>query len=149
MKKTTIYDIAEKLNTTAATVSRALNDSHKISESMRILVKETALQMNYEQNKLAQALKSGKSYNIGVIVPFIDSNFFASVIRGITEELRPQGYHVIICQTDDQGDIEIENINSLLNAQVDGILMSISNAKIEEKLNFERFIKKKGSFNIF
>ena len=75
-KKTTIYDIAEKLNLTAATVSRALNNNLKISENTRKLVHETALEMNYEQNTLARALKSGKSFNVGVIVPRMDSNFF-------------------------------------------------------------------------
>ncbi|WP_308991109.1 LacI family DNA-binding transcriptional regulator [Mariniflexile litorale] len=141
-KKTTIYDIAAKLNITAATVSRALNGNSKISESTRKLVNETAKEMNYEQNKLALALKSGKSFNIGVIVPRIDSNFFASVIRGIEEELHPHGYHVIICQTHDQDTVEIENINSLLNAQVDGILMSISNSKLETDEHFQKLLKK-------
>lgn len=141
-KKTTIYDIAQKLNITAATVSRALNGNSKISEATRKLVNETAKEMNYEQNKLALALKSGKSFNVGVIVPRIDSNFFASVIRGIEEELHPKGYHVIICQTHDQENLEIENINSLLNAQVDGILMSISNAKLETNEYFQKLLKK-------
>lgn len=141
-KKTTIYDIAEKLNITAATVSRALNNNPKIKKSTRELVFQTAKEMNYEQNKLARALKSGKSYNVGVIVPRIDSSFFASVIRGIEEELYPKGYHVIICQTHDQEDLEIGNINSLLNAQVDGILMSISNANLENNQSFKNLLKK-------
>ncbi|WP_047550568.1 LacI family DNA-binding transcriptional regulator [Psychroserpens sp. Hel_I_66] len=133
-KKVTIYDIAKKLELTAATVSRALNNNIKISEKTRKLVQDTATEMNYEQNTLARALKSGKSYNVGVIVPRIDSNFFASVIRGIEEELYPKGYHVIICQTHDQEKLETGNINSLLNAQVDGILMSISNSKTKNKI---------------
>lgn len=141
-KKTTIYDIAKKLNITAATVSRALNNNPKISDATRELVVETAKEMSYEQNKLAKALKSGKSFNVGVIVPRIDSNFFASVIRGIEEELYPQGYHVIICQTHDQEHLEVANINSLLNAQVDGILMSISNAKLEHNETFKKLLKK-------
>ena len=140
--KTTIYDIAKELNITAATVSRALNNNPKISKATRKLVLETAAKMNYEQNKLALALKSGKRYNVGVIVPRIDSNFFASIIRGIEEELYPKGYHVIICQTHDQEDLEIGNINSLLNAQVDGILMSISNAKLENNPSFQKLLRK-------
>ncbi|MFD2530579.1 LacI family DNA-binding transcriptional regulator [Polaribacter marinaquae] len=141
VKKTTIYDIAENLGLTAATVSRALNNNPKISEKTRKLVQKTALLMNYEQNTLAKALKSGKSYNVGVIVPRIDSNFFASVIRGIEEELYPKGYHVIICQTHDQEEQEIGNINSLLSAQVDGILMSITNAQTKSNI-FESISKK-------
>jgi len=138
-KKTTIYDIAKKLNITAATVSRALNNNPKISESTRELVLNTAKKMNYEQNKLALALKSGKSNNVGVIVPRIDSSFFGSVIRGVEEELNPNGYHVIICQTHEDVKIENENIDTLLNAQVDGILISTSNTKTDA---FNRVLKK-------
>lgn len=141
-KKTTIYDIAEKLGITAATVSRALNGNSKISEATRKLVMKTALEMNYEQNRLAKALKSGKSFNVGVVVPRIDSNFFGSVIRGIEEELYPKGYHIIICQTHDQEDLELENINSLLNLQVDGVLMSVSNVQNGDSDKFSRIIKK-------
>jgi LacI family transcriptional regulator len=141
-QKTTIYDIAKELNITAATVSRALNDNPKISESTRKLVLETANKMNYKQNKLALALRSGKSNNVGVIVPRINTNFFASVIRGIEEELHPEGYQVIICQTHEDKNRELENINTLLNAQVDGILMSISNLPKENNQYIERVVQK-------
>ena len=130
-KKITIYDIAKKLNITAATVSRALNDNPKISPKTKELVKATAENMNYEQNRVALALKSGKSNTIGVIVPRIDRDFFATIIKGIEDELHPYGYHIIICQTYDLKEREIENITTLLNAQVDGILMSISNSMTE------------------
>lgn len=141
-KKTTIYDIAKALDITAATVSRALNDNPKISEATRELVQKTALEMNYEQNRLALALKSGKSKNVGVIVPRINTNFFASIIRGIEDVLSPYGYHVIITQTHELQNKEIENIDSLLNAQVDGILMSISKSS-QSTTHFERILKKK------
>jgi LacI family transcriptional regulator len=140
--KITIYDIAEKLNISAATVSRALNKNPKISESTQKLVIETAEKMHYKQNKLALALKSGKSNSVGVIVPHINRNFFSSVIRGIEEELNPYGYHVIICQSYNIESKEIDNVNALLNAQVDGIMMSISNVTeiFDEVAN--RIIKK-------
>ncbi|WP_338407098.1 LacI family DNA-binding transcriptional regulator [uncultured Flavobacterium sp.] len=138
-KKTTIYDIAKNLNITAATVSRALNNNPKISSATRELVLKTAKALNYEQNRLALALKSGKSHNVGVIVPRIDSSFFGSVIRGIEEEFNPHGYHVIICQTHEDENRENENIDTLLNAQVDGILISTSNTKIDP---FNRILKK-------
>ena len=141
-EKTTIYDIAKELNISAATVSRALNNNPKISKSTCKLVMETATKLNYKQNKLALALRSGKSNNIGVIVPRIDSNFFASVIRGIEEELYPNKYNIIICQTHEDEKREIENINTLLNAQVDGILMSISNVSSENDHVIKRVIEK-------
>lgn len=139
-KKTTIYDIAKSLNITAATVSRALNDNPKISQATKELVLAKAKELNYEQNRLAQALKSGKSMNVGVIVPRIDSNFFGSVIRGIEEELNPHGYHVIICQTNEDSKKEKENIDTLINAQVDGILISTTSNSKEE--SFRHILKK-------
>ena len=140
-EKTTIYDIAKALNVTAATVSRALNNNPKISAATRKLVMETAAKMNYKQNKLALALKSGKSNNVGVVVPYIDRNFFSAIIRGIEEELYPLGYHVIICQTHEQESAEIDNINALLNAQVDGILMSVSKLSTQTS-HFEHVLNK-------
>ncbi|AYN66312.1 LacI family transcriptional regulator [Euzebyella marina] len=126
MKKTTIYDIAKELNITAATVSRALNNNPRISEDTKKLVQETAQRLNYKQNRVAQALKSGKSNNVGVVVPYINRNFFSNIIRGIEEELNPKGYHVIISQTHEKANKEIDIVQNLLNAQVDGILISIS-----------------------
>lgn len=141
-EKITIYDIAKKLNITAATVSRALNNNPKIKESTRELVLKTAASMNYKQNKLALALKSGRSNNIGVIVPRIDSNFFASVIRGIEEELHPHGYQVIICQTHEDPKRESENLYTLIDAQVDGILMSVTDVANENTAAFQYVLNK-------
>ena len=141
-EKITIYDIAKKLNITAATVSRALNNNPKIKESTRELVIETAALMNYKQNKLALALKSGRSNNIGVIVPRIDSNFFATVIRGIEEELYPHGYQVIICQTHENPKRENENLYTLIDAQVDGILMSVTDVTDQNHGAFQNVLLK-------
>lgn len=147
-KKTTIYDIASALNITAATVSRALNDNPRISKTTRELVLATASKLNYKQNRLALALKSGKSNNVGVIVPFINRNFFASIIRGIEDELYPKGYHVIISQTHEDNNREIKIIQNLLNAQVDGILISTSHTN-NQKTKLEPFIKKNTPFVFF
>lgn len=125
-EKTTIYDISKRLNVSAATVSRALNNSPKISSKTKDLVLKTANEMNYKQNRLALALKSGRTNNVGVIVPYINRNFFSSVIRGIEEKLTPHGYHVIICQTHENEENEKQQINALLDTQIDGIFMSVS-----------------------
>ncbi|MEH6405683.1 MAG: LacI family DNA-binding transcriptional regulator [Leeuwenhoekiella sp.] len=124
--KVTIYDISKKLNISAATVSRALNNSDRVSQKTLDLVLKTAKELNYQQNTLALALKSGRTNNVGVVVPYINHNFFASVIRGIEEELTPVGYHVIICQTHENVENEIRQIQTLLNTHIDGIFMSVS-----------------------
>ena len=125
-KNTTIYDISKKLNVSVATVSRALNNHPRISQETKELVMAAAKEMNYKQNNLAKALKSGETKTVGVIVPYINTNFFSSVIRGLEEELSPHGYRVIICQSHDDADIEKKQLTTLLHTQVDCIFMSIS-----------------------
>ncbi len=125
-KNITIYDISAKLNISVATVSRALNNDPKVNFLTKELVQKTAVEMNYKQNKLAKALKSGSTKNVGIVVPYINTNFFSSVIRGLEEELTPYGYHVIICQSHEDFEIEVKQLNTLLNAQVDCVFMSLS-----------------------
>lgn len=125
-KNTTIYDISKELNVSVATVSRALNNHPRISQQTKELVMKTAQEMNYKQNNLAKALKSGETKNVGIIVPYINTKFFSSVIRGVEEELSSKGYHIIICQSHDDVSVEKMLLNTLLNAQVDCIFMSIA-----------------------
>jgi len=123
-KKTTIHDIAKHLNVTASTVSRALNNNPRISESTIKSVQETARKLNYQPNNIAAALRKGKSNVVGIIIPMADRNFFASIIRGIEEIVNEAGYNVIICQSNDSPEKEKTNINTLLESQVDCIIAS-------------------------
>jgi LacI family transcriptional regulator len=125
-KKTTLLDIAKELDVTASTVSRALRNHPRISSSTKKAVFDMVEKMNYQPNNIASALRKGKSNIIGVIVPTSDRHFFASVIRGIEEVVRDEGYKLIICQSDDQTQKEREKIEALLQIQVDGIIASIA-----------------------
>lgn len=125
-KKTTITDIARQLNTTASTVSRALADHPRISDEMKRAVWEMVEKLKYQPNSIASALRKGKSNIIGVIVPTSDRQFFASFIRGIEEIVRNEGYHLMICQSDDQYQKEKSSIDTLLNIRVDGIIASVA-----------------------
>lgn len=126
MKKTTIYDIAKALNVTVSTVSRALSGFPAISDTTRKAVIEMAKKLNYSPNKLASALKSGKTYTIGVIVPSIEAHFFATIINNIEEGLKDSGYRIILYQSKESLEKEIEGIKALTEAQVDGIIASMS-----------------------
>ena len=92
-KPITIKDIAEKLNISVSTVSRALKDNHEISAQTRKTVQELAKQLGYKPNPIAVALKTHKSHSIGVIVPQIVSTFFATVVKTIEEVADGHGYN--------------------------------------------------------
>lgn len=141
-EKTTIHDIAKKLNITASTVSRALKDHPRISEATKKAVVKAAQKLNYQPNHIAAALRNGKSNILGIIVPTADRSFFSSVVRGIEEIANTASYNVMICQTYDQYEKEVATVEALLNARVDGIIASI--AKETENFDHLRKLKEKG-----
>lgn len=141
-QKTTIHDIAEQLNITASTVSRALKDHPRISEATKKAVLKTAAKLNYQPNHIAAALRNGRSKIIGIIVPTTDRNFFASVIRGIDDIASKSSYNVMICQSYDDQEKEVATVEALLNARVDGVAASL--AKGTQDFSHFNKIKEKG-----
>ncbi|KQM78331.1 LacI family transcriptional regulator [Pedobacter sp. Leaf216] len=147
-KKTTIYDIAKELNVTVSTVSRALSGFPAISDTTRKAVVEMAKKLDYSPNKLASALKSGKTYIIGVIVPSVQAHFFASIIHCIEDGLKDSGYRVIIYQSNESVENEINGVRTLLEAQVDGIMASLS-LETQDVSHFAEIIKQNKPLILF
>lgn len=147
-KKTTIYDIAKELNVTVSTVSRALSGFPAISDATRQAVFEAAKRLNYSPNKLASALKSGRTYIIGVIVPSVQAHFFASIIHSIEEGLKDSGYRIILYQSNESLASEINGVKTLMEAQVDGIMASLS-LETDNVTHFEEVIKQNKPLILF
>ena len=124
--KVTIADIARELNTTPATVSRALSGHPGISEETRTSVNQVASRLNYKRNRIASSLRSGKSHVIGVIIPSAKINFFGSVVHGIECMANGKDYTVLIYQSDETREQEIKGLETFLGARVDGILVSLA-----------------------
>ena len=124
-KKTTIHDIAERLNVTASTVSRALNGNPRISDNTRKAVLRAARELDYEPNQIASALRSGRTQLIGMLVPTINRAFFSSIIRGVEEVANSLDYRVIVSQSNEIFENEENAVKAFLNARVDGIIASI------------------------
>ncbi|HKB43622.1 MAG TPA: LacI family DNA-binding transcriptional regulator [Chitinophagaceae bacterium] len=140
--KTTITDIARELNTTAATVSRALSNHPGISDERKKSVHQAASKLNYKRNRIASSLRSGKSHLIGVIIPSAEINFFGSVVHGIESIANSHGYNVLLYQSNESRDYEEKGLESFLSARVDGILVSI--AKGTSDYSHFREIKDRG-----
>ncbi|MCD8539772.1 MAG: LacI family transcriptional regulator [Leadbetterella sp.] len=148
-KKVTIYDIARELNITVSTVSRALNDSRSISTDTKDLVRAMAQKLNYSPNKLAASLKSGKTFTIGVIVPSTRVQFFASVIHSIELTLKAAGYGILLYQTNESLENEKQGVKTLLEAQVDGIIASLSLETSGDISHFETVIRQGKALVLF
>lgn len=129
MKKTeqiTIHDIARALEIDSSTVSRALNDSPRVSAKTKKRILDKANELGYQRNSLASNLRTNKTNTIGVIVPRISRNFFSNVISGIEAKAYEAGYNVVICQSLESFDREKKIMDNLLSNRVDGILISTS-----------------------
>ena len=125
-KSVTIYDIAERLNLSPSTISRGLRDDARINAHTKALIAEAAAELNYQPNRVAAGLRGGATKTIGVIVPRINTDFFANAITGIERVARQHGFQLIITQCNERLAAERENVAALTAARVDGILASVT-----------------------
>ena len=125
-KSTTIHDIARELNISSSTVSRSLNNHPGTNSRTKNLVRKTAKKLNYNFNSLASRLRSGRSHTIGLIVPRVDREYFSNVIYAVETYLYERGYHVLICQSNENFEKEKASFQTLLRNNVEGLVVSIS-----------------------
>ncbi len=123
---TTLKELAALLNISISTVSKALNNSHEISENTRIRVKELAVKLNYKPNRIAQQLKTNKTKTIGVILPTVTNPFFAEVLHGIEMAATNNDYDIIVCLSNETLHKEERSLELLSNGSVDGFIIAVA-----------------------
>jgi LacI family transcriptional regulator len=141
-KEVTIYDLAELLKISPATVSRGLQDHPAISKKTKKRIFDLAEQIGYRTNSFARNLRSRQSNTLGVIVQRLDSNFISTVIAGMEDTAASQGYQLIICQSSEQVQKEKSNAKALLESRVDGLMVSLA-FDTEDLSHFNAFFQKK------
>jgi LacI family transcriptional regulator len=127
MKKTSLTDIAGKLDVSVTLVSMVLNGKGKenrISDEMVEKVKKTAKDLNYRPNQLARGLRTGRSKTLGLVVADISNPFFARIGRKIEDEAGKYGYNVIFCSSDEDANRSQILIDVLKERQVDGLIIA-------------------------
>lgn len=125
-KRVTIHDIAREVGLAPSSVSKALNNLPSISDRIKALVQAKAKELNYIHNSSAANLRRGTSRLIGVIVPRINAAFFSDVIAGIEEKCFENNHRLIICQSNEIFVKEVQAVETLIQQNVDCIIMSLS-----------------------
>ncbi len=125
-RKVTLKQIARELDVSISTVSKALRNSHEISEDTKQKVQAFAKLYNYKPNNIALSLKNRKTNTIGVIIPEIVHHFFSKVIQGIELVANERGYNVIVGLSNESFSKEVINMEMLANGSIDGFILSIS-----------------------
>lgn len=126
MDSINIKKLAEALNLSTSTISRAFRDNSDINSATKERILAKAKELNYQPNHYASNLREQKSKTIAVIVPELANNYFSQAIHGIERIARENGYHILIYVTDDDYQKEVTFIQHLHNGRADGIIMSVS-----------------------
>jgi LacI family transcriptional regulator len=127
----TIYDVAREANVSMATVSRVVNGNPNVKPTTRKKVLATIERLGYRPNAVARGLASKKTTTVGAIIPDISSIFFAELARGIEDIATMYKYNIILSNSDQNKDKEIQLINTMLEKQVDGIIFMGGNISEE------------------
>jgi LacI family transcriptional regulator len=140
-KEITIYDIAEKLKISAATVSRGLSGNPAISEKTRKKIIEKAKELGYRSNNFASNLRKSKTHTIGVLMHELNSTFMLSVLTGIEKVIAETDYDILIAHSAESGEKEVANTNNLFHKRVDGLIASLA-FDTPDLSHFDAFVAK-------
>lgn len=141
MKKASIKDIAKHLNVSVPTVSLVMNgrgDEKRISQETQKKIIDYAKVRNYKPNIFAKGLKKGRSEMIGLIIPNISDVFYARIASRIEKEAAKQGYTVIYSSSEESGKKESELIRSMLDRQVEGLIIASTQKNEADILELKR-----------
>ncbi len=133
----TIVEIAKQLGVSPSTVSRALNNSHQISQATKEKVHALVKRINFHRNPQASSLKIGATKTIAVIVPDVSNYFFTQALTAIEEIANNNKYHVLIYQTHESHDREVDIVNELCNGRVDGVIISVAGSADKDFIHIE------------
>lgn len=119
----TLEDIAKACGVSRGTVDRALNNKPRISKATKEKILKVSKEMGYRPDLLARSLVKGRTMSIGVVVFDIKNRFFAQLLNSIVNEAKRRNYFVNITLQEEDPDLEIHLINSLVDRRNDGIII--------------------------
>ena len=119
----TIRDVAKKANVSVMTVSRMMNDPEKVSPKTTQKIRQIMNQLGYHPSHIARSLVKKKTNTLGIVMPDIKNTFFNSWFRWVEDYARSFDYNLLLCNTDENAEYEINQIRLLLSQRVDGIII--------------------------
>jgi len=131
-------DIARDLGVSVVTVSKVLRNHSDISEETRERVLARIKEVDYRPNIAARSLVTGRTYLVGVVVPSLLHPFFAEIAKAISETLRQRGYYLIISSSEEDPELEEQEINHLLERRLDTLIIASCRTSVDLFQRIER-----------
>ena len=125
--KATLKSLAEQLGFSETTISRVLNGKakkYRISSKTTDLILQSAKELNFKPNILARGLRLNKTRTLGLVIPDISNPFFSTIARYVEHEARKSNYSVILCDTEEDTNIEINAVQLLQDRNVEGLVIA-------------------------
>lgn len=119
----TIKDIAARLEVSASTVGRALADDPRISSAMKQRVQEVAADLGYVANRAARMMRGVSSQLVGLILPDIRNTFYSTIAHSLSKCLEPEGFQLMLSETDDDRAVELRHVRELVSVNVAGMIL--------------------------
>jgi LacI family transcriptional regulator len=126
-----LKDIARELGVSVVTVSKVLRNHEDISTKTRDRVLKRIKELNYQPNLAARALVTGRSHLAGLVVPDLVHPFFAELAKGISSVLRARGYGLVISSSEEDPDLEKQEIGQMLSRRLDVLLIASTQWTVE------------------
>jgi LacI family transcriptional regulator len=126
-------DVARQAGVSLMTVSRVINNKGDVSSETRERVLQIISNLEYRPSGIARSLATKETQTIGLVVPDVGNPFFADITRGVERLAYSKGYHVFLCNTEEDSQRELAVLQSLEEKRVDGLILCSSRLG-EEKL---------------
>ena len=126
-----LKDIAHDLNLSIVTVSKVLRDHPDISSETRDRVRQRMKELNYRPNLAARALVTGRTHAIGLVVPDLVHPFYGQVAKALSSVLRGRGYSLVLASSEDDPELERQEIEQLLTRRVDVLVVASTQRSVE------------------
>ncbi len=131
-------DIARDLGLSTVTVSKVLRNHSDISEETRKRVLKRMEELDYQPNFAARALITGRTWTVGLVVPDLLHPFFAQIAKALSAEIRKHGYSLIITSSEEDPELERQEIEQLLARRVDVMLIASAQWTVESFRRIEQ-----------
>jgi LacI family transcriptional regulator len=130
-KTVTIQDVAREAHTSVSTVSRVLTGSAPVSTEKRAMVEDAIQRMGFRPSHVARSLRTRTTHSIGLLINDVTNPFYSAVAKGVEDEANRHGYSLILCNTSEDPDRELQYLHILRDKQVDGIIFGPIGENVE------------------
>lgn len=131
-------DIAKDLGVSVITISKVLRDHPDIGDNTRERVLARIKELDYRPNLAARSLVTGRTYLVGLVVPDLLHPFFAEIAKSLSEVLRNNGYYLIVSSSDEDPELEEQEINHLLARRLDTLIIASCRSTVDVLFRIEK-----------